>query len=220
MRSLGALIPETLRTQGASPWIWLYEGTLVQNVAPSPSPTFYLTSCDQAVTWDEQTYYPYPITHEEQEANSAGDLPSCRLTFSNITREFARYLMLGQGMVGQTVDIRLVHLDHLDNPDASVRWVWEVKTAAVGADVITLTLELPDFFETAVPTSAYARDRCRWRFKSSETCGYIGENPTCDKTLAGPLGCLFHGEDERLNGRPIRHPRLFGAFPGIPPVVR
>lgn len=219
MRSLGVLTPETLKTSSSSPWIWLYQGTLYQNVSPTPSPTFYLTSLDQPVTFDGDTYHPFPITHEAIESNSVGDLPKCQLTFSNVTREYTRYLVLGRGMVGQTVYIRLVHQDHLADPDAKVEWAWEVKGAAIAGDVVTLTLELPDFWDAAVPTHVFARDRCRWRYKDPETCGYVGDMPTCDKTLLGPLGCLEHGLDELAEGRPIRHPRLFGAFPGIPPAT-
>jgi hypothetical protein len=220
MRTLPAEMMTILRrTHSAAPWIWLYQGTLSLEPDPTPSPTFFLTSTDHEVIWDEQTFYPFPISHEDIESNSAGDLPSCRITLSNTTREFSRYLWLGRGMVGRTVIIRLVHEELLADPSAVIAWEWEVRAATVSDGGIVLSLELPDFYGEATPTNIYTRDRCHFRYRDPETCGYVGDLPYCDNTILGPMGCLVHGQDEALYGRPIRHPRINRAFPGIPPRI-
>jgi len=171
------------------------------------------------VTWDEQEYMPFPIGHEDLEENSAGDLPSCRLSFSNVTREFSRYLWIGRGMVGNQVVIRLVNAGLLADPSAVIEWEWEVRGATVSETGVVLSLELPNFYSITTPTGIYARDRCNFRYRDPETCGYVGDLPFCDKTILGPMGCLVHGQDEAAAGRPIRHPRINRAFPGIPPVL-
>ncbi|MCK9603575.1 MAG: hypothetical protein M0R66_04370 [Candidatus Omnitrophica bacterium] len=214
------MMAEIRRTCSAAPWIWLYEGTLAQNPDPTPSPTFYLTSTDHVVTWAEQEFLPYPLIHEDLEANSAGELPTCRLKLSNVTREFSRYLWLGKGMIGQTVTIRLVHSALLEVAEAKIEWTWEVRAATVTSEGIVLSLELPNYFDVASPTGIYARDRCSFRYKDPETCGYVGDLTFCDKTIFGAAGCQAHGLDEAAAGRPIRHPRINRAFPGIPPVQR
>ena len=46
-------------------------------------------------------------------------------------------------------------------------------------------------------------------------CGYAGDLPDCDKTIDGPMGCAFHGEDERKAGRIVMHPARYGGFPEV-----
>lgn len=207
MKALGDLLSETLKTASAKAWIWLVEGTLEQTTEASPC--FRLTNYDQEVTYDSKTFHPYPLTIEPITSSGRGNLPAIRLVLSNVTRIWSRYLHAGGGMIGQAVTITLTHADHLT---AGTSWDFEVGECAATDDAIALTLKLPDFWEIAAPTDVFRATRCRWRYRSDE-CGYLGSLGDCNKTLSD---CIAHGDDMAAAGRPRRHPRVFGGFPGIP----
>jgi phage-related protein len=206
MKDLGALQPETLKTASARPWVWLVEGTLEQTLEASPC--FRVTSHDQEITYDGDVYHPYPLVIEPIQS-SGHDMPSIRIVLSNATRIWSRYLFAGGGMVGQAVTVTLTHVDHLD---AGTGWTFVVGGCDMTDESFALTLQLPDFWSVAVPTEVYRAGRCRWRYRSDE-CGYLGTMADCNKTLSA---CIAHGDDMAAAGRPRRHPRVFGGFPGIP----
>ena len=217
MRSLGTLIPETLKQHNAGPWIWLYRIELEATTLATA--VAYLTSHSEPVVHTSygegsKTWHPFPVTHEPIEEDSEGNLPQSALTFSNVSREFTRYLQVTDGLVGLPVRIHLVHEATLGTSD-ELRWDFEVRGAEANNQTATLRLELASFYEITMPQDVFARSRCRWRFKSGE-CGYSGSLTICNKILVHVDGCTGRGDDMVNNGRPRSHPGRFGGFPSIP----
>ena len=82
----------------------------------------------------------------------------------------------------------------------------------VTEQAVAVNCELPNFTQIPVPEALYVRTLCGWDYMGEE-CGYRGSLPTCDKDIDD---CIAHGVDEGANGRPVMHPRRFGAFLGLP----
>jgi len=218
MRTLPAnFTAESLKQHNTAPWLWLYKIQLEQTQVSTP--TAFLCSTDDEVDFLGETFYPFPITHEPIRQDSGGDLPQTSLTFSNATREFIRYLETGEGLVGRAVQITLTHQATRAAGDG-ISWDFEIKGAIATNEVITLRLEYPEFYRTPMPQDLFTRDRCRFRFKDENTCGYRGTLIGCDKSLNGPDGCTARGADEAAAGNVVLHPARFGAFPALPRNIR
>ena len=57
-------------------WVWLYEIEV-----PTDPPTRYrLASVPEQVTFRDNVYYPFPITHTVMRETESGDLPSVTMT--------------------------------------------------------------------------------------------------------------------------------------------
>ena len=102
----------------------------------------------------------------------------------------------------------LTHKNHLTQ---GIKWVFEVKQVSVNDEAMTIRVGIRNLYQIPVPTDVFVAGRCRWRFRGPE-CAYAGDIESCGKTLADCVAC---GEDEKANGRPVRHPRQYGGFPGI-----
>lgn len=207
------LIDEGQRLHNPLPWWWLYEIEL--DVTTINRTIARLVNADEIVSWNSKNWYPYPITHGEITQDTEGNLPQLELVLANVRRDFVRYLSVSQGMTNLLVTITLVHKAHVATGDNVPSMTFQVRGAAATDQALVLTLEMPNFYEVPIPKDMYMRNRCRWRFKGTE-CGYQGTNTHCTKRMTGVDGCIFHGDDERANRRPVLHPGNYGAFPGLP----
>ena len=213
MNLSAATIAEVHKQRNASPWVWLYEIFAIQNATETKP--FRVTSHDQDVVFESKTYRPFPIKHDAVQQDSKGNLPSVQLKVANVRRELNRYVELADG--GSTNDVRIIGLNKAALATADARiWTLQIKTASVTAQWVILRLGMPAFYQRPMPLGVYTRHRCEHAYKHPDTCAYAGTLPSCDKTYNGADGCLVHGADEVMNGRPKMHPRRYGAFPSIP----
>jgi len=206
------LIDEGQKQHNPLPWLWLYEIELEKTTINRTIAR--LVNYKAVVSWQSKNWYPFPVGHEAIEEDTEGNLPQLNLTIANVRRDWVRWLQVSQGMANLLATIHLVHMAHLGTGDG-LSQTFQIRGGAATDEAITLTLEMPNYFNIPIPKDIFARNRCRWRFKSGE-CGYRGSNTHCTKALFGTDGCIYHGADERANGRPVLHPRNFGGFPALP----
>jgi lambda family phage minor tail protein L len=199
------------KQHNARAWVWVYEILLEESVdATRP---FRITSHNESVTIAGKTYQPYPVVHDVIAGDAQGNLPQFTLTVSNVSREANYYIEQAKGLSGNRVTIGVFNRAAALTGDL-VSFTLQVAGCSVTDTTVSLRLQMPSFFEYAVPPEIFVRGRCRWRYKGVE-CAYRGALPTCDKTLFGVDGCKIHGDDEENNNRPRLHPRRFGGFPGL-----
>lgn len=208
------------------PYIWLWELQVYDGDEVLPPIVFRATSYHEPVQWPQALtappqveWFPFGFEFSEIEEGKEGDLPQAELSLDNTTRLLSRYLHEFHGFEGQRATLFLVTEEGLAVPYPDhefLRWDFRVAAASASGDAVTLRLEQPNFLQRKLPQDRYVAHRCRWPFGGQE-CGYIvnavAAFTTCGKTVAD---CVARGDDERLRGLPVLHPRRFGGFPGIP----
>lgn len=202
------LLAEAYSLTNIAPWMFLFD------IHATDTDLFYLTSNNEAVTFDGHTYQPFPIVISDFNQDNEGNLPSLTVTVSNVSREVEAYVESG-AILDRTVYIRVVHADHLDDASHQIIDRFIVTECSSTVESISFTLGLPNLFEISFPRQRYIRGRCRHKYKSLQ-CGYAGSIAACDKTLDGVNGCRVHGDDEINRGLARLHPLRYGGFPGIP----
>lgn len=131
-----------------------------------------------------------------------GEQSSVNLRVKDYKRSIQSIMQDYQGGVGSTVRLKVVNADRLHElPD--VDEFFQINSASAKDFEINWTLGAMDLLSKRAPKRKQNRDRCCWRFKSSD-CGYEGSSSFCDLSLQGPSGCSYHNNEEN-----------FGGFPGI-----
>lgn len=214
------LIAEAQKAHGTGPWAFLYQ--LIADSTPSETTTYRLTPYPALVPLGADTYYPYPLTHTQVSVDDQGSLPQIDLILSNVTGELSRRCEVGRGFMGSSVQITYTHLDHSAAGRFVEQGTFEVAGLTMMHDTIVLRLVVPGLDRLRAPQDVFARDRCRWRYGSTE-CGVVldaamtASFPDCPKTLDA---CRDRGDHEVVLGRARQHPRRYGGFPTLPRNVR
>ena len=194
-----------------SRFVWLYE----IEVPTSPLTRYRFCAQTETVTFRENEYFPFPITHETMKETADGDLPTLNLTVSNISREIAGTLETYNGLIRQPVKIMLVLMaeSYYTAPQSSLKavleWDFKITSMAMNDGGVSATLGDISLYDVNIPKNKISKRYCRFKYRDAE-CGYGGEMERCDKSLEGPLGCKAHGFDSS------DHPSRFGGFPGAP----
>ena len=191
--------------------VWLYEIEV-----PTNPPTRY-RFCPQMepVTFRENEYSPFPITHDTMKEGADGDLPTLTMTVSNVSREIAGILESYNGLIGQKVKVMLVLMTENQETDpqhplsAILEWDFKITSMALNAEAASAQLGDISLYEVNVPKNRISKRYCRFKYRDDQ-CGYMGEFSNCDKSLEGPMGCKAHSFDSP------DHPNRFGGFPGAP----
>ena len=191
-------------------FVWLYEIEV-----PTSTPTRYrFCAQTEEVTFRDNVYSPFPITHGAMQEGANGDLPTLNLTVSNISREIAGTLETHNGLIRQPVKIMLVLMTNsYDTTPSSGQAIleWDFKITSMALDNESATASLGDIslYEVNVPKTKISKRYCRFKYCDAQ-CGYMGTFAGCDKSLEGPMGCKAHSADSP------DHPKRFGGFPGAP----
>jgi len=210
MKSAAATtIREVLRQHNAYPWAWLYDLQLEYSTANVLR--FLCTNVNTPVTWNAETYVPFPVSQGLQQEDSEGNLPQFQVTFSNVRKDLARYVWMAKGFIGLQLKCTSINL-RATSPTDGLRSDYEITGCQVTEEGIGLACEVPNFVSLPMPEAAYAALLCGWDYMSEE-CGYRGSLPTCRFDV---VDCEAHGIDEGATGRPVMHPRRFGAWLSLP----
>ena len=194
-------------------WVWLAD------IQIANGQILYATSNNERLTYNGREYHPiarFKIGASTEE--NTGTPASRTITITNVNRVLGAMVRQARGLVGRPVALREVCPSHIDNPDAmSFEGFYTIKQAEGDRQEITLTLSLEDLANQLFPQGRMYRT-CEHVFGGPK-CGKqvaLGSIKTCSNTFQGANGCEAHGEDERLNGLEVIHPRRFGGFLGLP----
>jgi phage-related protein len=221
------------------PFIWMYE---IQADDGDPPEMYRLTNYTERQTFNQNVYYPAPITHSGINLGSDGDLPTLDFAIANASLEVAPLVDQGDGLVGKFVRISIVSLLDIANLDAPMAHEGVIVGSSMDGEKTNVSVGAFNYFTASFPPFAYSRRKCRWLFGTGE-CGYDTEVTDAgfkgcgitsaahalgaDVVLAAPFtleACDLVGDDEEDNIANVpagkQHPQRFGGVPATPPPRR
>lgn len=185
--------------------VWVFAMTLrVIDNTNTVVETLYLVNNNEQVTIDGNVYEPFPFTLDKSE--KSGDITNISVVVADQTRYVQSRLQQYQGLVGSEVDLIVCTLDSgvtVGSSEPDLKETYTVIQASSSDYTSTLELGTLNLLNTLVPGRLQSKDRCSFRYKSTE-CGYSGGLTSCDFTLDGANGCVAHSNSDR-----------FGGFPGL-----
>lgn len=211
-----SLVRKALDQQTEDPWVFLWQ--ITADISTVATPTFYLCNQQQQVEFPVGSgilYDPFPLEHGAIQTTKESRLAQLDLSASNVTRQLAYWVDMGQGFLNMPATLTIAAHDDLAAGAAFTR-DFTIAGLAQTNKAITFRMEQPNYFLRRAPRDTYQRDRCRHAFKG-RLCNYLGPLTDCNRSVAR---CIQIGDDEVANGRPRMHPRRFGAFPGLPRRIR
>jgi len=159
-------------------------------------------SNDNPITFDGNSYQPYPINYENIAENGNNEIETIQVSVSNVSREI-------QSIIDQNelrkckVKIIIIFKDKIDDTDAKIEDVFYIDSFETSEQTVIFTLSTKfDVMGVQLPGRIYTRTYCRWQFQGAE-CKYSGADTECNKKLAR---CIELANTDN-----------FGGFPGIPP---
>lgn len=160
--------------------------------------TMYLTDRERDVYHDSKTWQAFPFAIGDWEEDDRGNLPDSSLVVAD-----------PKGTLGQLLDANPEFMDAnietflLVNGAAGPSVFWSIEDAIRGDDgTLSFRLgSLDPFYTNKFPRQRIARNRCRHVYKGTR-CGYSGAQASCDFSLRGANGCMFHENQARFGGCP------------------
>jgi len=184
-----------LETQSA--WLWLLDITV-----PGVEEVIRLVNNTEDVVYDGNTYAKWSFKLGPWEYTVSGELPYRTLNITNIvvTEHMLPYVEEYNGAIGSTVVTTPVNSEHLDIDMSSKAMEFTIINVSSAEEWIAFKLGAPSPLIQQVPKDKYFANYCRCvdHFKGAE-CGYEGEEPVCDGTLAQ---CKEFNNETRFGGEP------------------
>ena len=158
-------------------------------------------------TWNGKTFRATSGFLGEIQESAEREVPALQLVLQNADGVLGPLVHPdtgGEDLRGRRVVIRqasraLLAGSHPE--DLVIAWTFFVNACSwIGREAVTFEIGVFPAEAVRVPDRTLQGLRCRWIYRGSH-CGYVGELPSCDKTVEG---CRRHFEDE-----PLR----FGGFP-------
>ncbi len=207
------------------PWVWLYEA----EVPSSPVTRIRLTNLLSDLQYgmdsngDPITYTRFPIVHGGIEKSSNGDVQTMGITVCNISMEISRLIEQYDGLDGAPVVVRYVNMADLGNPKAQLEERGEIRGVRVRSRIVSFTLSAASLYRMRIPNHRYVSTICGVDNFGDADCGYIIPPSPGDTVGTGfsscarrRTDCALRGDDEEARGLVKKHPRRWGAFPGMP----
>lgn len=181
------------------PWLVALKIDVVNPSSKVVVDTFHLVANNEDITLAGQLYVAtkFDINVEE----SQDQLPSVSVSIVDMTQTIHKYLQEYKGGNGSHVTVYIFAAPSTVIEQTDVEYTFDVISANADSDTFVVTWELgsENPLTLPIPARKQMRDRCQWRYKSSE-CGYAGALPTCDLSLSGTNGCTAHANQSRFGG--------------------
>lgn len=182
---------------------------LIAVTIPGEAQPVRVTSNNESVTWDGQTWTPFPFEMDEIVEESKGEVPSIVLRVGNQSRVMEQYIQAydsyckTNGFSPITCDLYVVNSKNLGSATSEVQHTFDLKQIGTDAEWASFNLGANNPWSRRAPLNRILRNQCRWIFKGSE-CGYAGATTTCNKTLTACRAVAGGSNSKR-----------FGGFPGV-----
>ncbi len=153
--------------------IYLYE--LTYSVSEEP---LYWTSYDEDVSYDSKTYTKFPITHEDINEDSDGQINELVVNVANADRT-VQYYVENYSLMWKNFKIRQIFIGTSECVDHN----FLIKGVKCKKDIAAITLSSGvDVLALAVPNRKLISNFCSWVFKDGN-CAYTGSDTVCEKTF-------------------------------------
>lgn len=206
----------------SAPWVWLLE----VEVPTDPVQVVRICNGSKGVKFDSDNtgsarqFYPAGFSFNSIRFDTAGSLPNLPLSISNVTREAGAILIENDFLVEQAVRLTLVNTGTLDNPEAKISFLLEIRSSAVNVSAVTFNLSTYALHSVTAPQRRLGRSICDHRY-GGLLCGFdidfldpgLALLGLCPKTEDA---CTLRGLREAAMSVPVQHPQRIGIFKGLP----
>ncbi|MBP2663380.1 MAG: minor tail protein [Firmicutes bacterium] len=185
------------KSQLSSDGVWLL---LVEVEIPEVDEPLRLVRNNEDITWNGYTWTAFNFKLGDITEDNKGRPQSVPLQISNITQSVQAYVEANSGLTGQTVTLRVVHSQHLDNTSPELEEIFTVQSTTCDSKWVTFYLGCEISIQRRFPARRVLKSFCAWRdqYKGIE-CGYNGSMTECDGTLES---CRNRGNSSRYGGEP------------------
>lgn len=197
MKSLPAnLILEKNQLGTKSAWIILVE---IQDVDGVGTALRYAAN-NEDVEFDGNTYTAFPLQIDSTRYSSKGEIPTVRLSVSNVTQILQSYLSDYEGLVGKTVLVTVVNSDNLGEDYSELEIEFSILDTESNPEWVIFTLGASNPLRKRFPLQRYMANQCNWadNFKGAE-CKYAGAETVCDGSYRQ---CKEFDNVENFGGHP------------------
>jgi lambda family phage minor tail protein L len=150
------------------------------------------------VTWEGSTYTAFNFELEALPIDSKGSPPELVIRVSNVTKTLQGYLEQGDGGIGATCRLIVIHSDNIGTSTAELDETFVCTAAKSDAIWVHFTLSVDNIHLKRFPRDKFLFDHCRWAFRSAQ-CGYSGNAAGCTRKFGR---CQELGNSERFGGFP------------------
>jgi len=219
-----SLLLEKNKLNSTIPWLILLEVT----IPSTPATTLYLVRNTENITYNLQTYAAFPFELDVSKQVSKGDIPTIEVRVSNVTRTIQAYLEDYDGLVDESVTIRVV-AKPVGEPDylEAESWTYDILVTHSDAEYVYFTLGAPNPLSKRFPLYRYIAFNCRWRFRLDSSivapeCNYLGNDSAITWTPSTiiEVGTIVH--PVTANGhyyRCIKQGTTYGVEPTWPTTI-
>lgn len=161
----------------------------------------YVCANNEDIVYQGNTYVATVL--ELSFSEEAGEIGGATVGINDFNRYIRQQEEAIGGSIGSTVNLKIINTSDLTQPpefDAD----YQVTGSTAKDWKITWQLGSENALSLPFPKGRQYKDRCRFKYKDANTCGYTGSMPSCSLSLDGPNGCAAH--NNTIN---------FGGFPGI-----
>lgn len=179
--------------------------TLLEINIPSEATPIYVTSNNEDVVWNSETWTSFGFEVDDIREESDNATPELTVRVTNVNRamelyihEYDTWLKLNAHEPITTV-MYFVSSKDLANATPIKSYAFDVSKYSTDAQWASFTLSFENFHIKRFPKNRILRDSCRWLFGSTE-CGYtpVGAE-TCNKTLTD---CRSYNNSSRFGASP------------------
>lgn len=173
-----SLTLEKNKLNSTIPWLILLEVC----IPSTPATILYLVRNTDDITFNSQAYTAFPFELDVSKQVSKGDIPTIEVKVSNVTRTIQAHLEAYDGLVDQTVTIRVVAKPAGESEYLEAEsWTYDVLAVHSDAEYVYFTLGAPNPLSKRFPLYRYIAFSCRWKFRLDSTivapeCGYAGND--------------------------------------------
>jgi phage-related protein len=161
------------------------------------------------VTWDGETWTAFNFHVAELPTDSKGSPPELVIQVSNVARTLQGYLEEGEGGVGATFRLIVIHSDNVETSTSELDETFICMGTRADATWAYFTLSVDNIHLKRFPRDRFLYDKCRYLGKpvaagggfKGTWCRYDGSATTCTGKLSR---CQQLGNSER-----------FGSFPAM-----
>lgn len=178
---------------------WL---VLLEIIIPVLNETLRLVRNTDDITWRGYTWTAFPFVPDEISEDSKGELQTLAIKVSNVTRTVQYYLEQGEGGVGASVKLYVIHSKHLNLTTAEFEETFEITSTSADAHWVTFSLGPGYPLMSRRPERRILKNFCPFEYGGAE-CAVSAfvklSYPGCNKSL---VACRERGNSVRYGGEP------------------
>ncbi len=183
----------------AADGVWL---VLLEIIIPVLNETLRLVRNTDNITWRGYTWTAFPFVPDDINEDSKGELQTLAIKVSNVTRTVQYYLEQGDGGIGASVKLYVIHSKHLELAQAEFEETFEITSTSADAHWVTFSLGPGYPLMARRPERRILKNFCQFVYGGTECAVSAAvklEYPSCNKSLAD---CRKRGNSVRYGGEP------------------